>query len=241
MDASFVSSIMWFSNFFPRDGYDQMRFFRWLWSLESEAQKSAGFFQKKHKEKMLSFLPQSWNWKMTLNERKLLSEGHIFHFHDYGQEEWEALELGILEAIIVFLCCLNALQGWFCGLQLAPVFEELQRGQLKKHWQVSVRSRRFVDAKKKPWQIQWRWPNDGKKTRRQFFCMENWENGDFLRVLQNWMVNFHQKNRNHWLFGTWALMLWIKGLWNHLHSCVFAWNLYYDEFSSWKAEMVVFS
>lgn len=25
------------------------------------------------------------------------------------------------------------------------------------------------------------------------------------------------------------------------NSCVFAWNLYHDEFSSWKAEMVVFS
>ena len=55
MYGYFVPSIMWFSNFFPRDGYDQMRFFRWLWSLESEAQKSAEFFQKNTKKRCSAF------------------------------------------------------------------------------------------------------------------------------------------------------------------------------------------
>ena len=31
------------------------------------------------------FLPQSWKWKTTPNERKLLLAGPIFHFHDCGR------------------------------------------------------------------------------------------------------------------------------------------------------------
>ena len=135
MDGYFVPA------FFPRGGYDQMRFFRWLWSLESEAQKQCWIFPEKLKKKDAQLSP-------TIMELENHPEWKEASFPWLWEEEWEPLELGILESIIVFLCCLNASQGWFCGLQLAPVFEELQRGQLKKHWQISLRSCRFADAKK---------------------------------------------------------------------------------------------
>ena len=35
---------------------------------------------------VLPFLPQSWKWKTTPNERKLPLEGPNFHFHDYGRK-----------------------------------------------------------------------------------------------------------------------------------------------------------
>ena len=34
----------------------------------------------------IPFLPQSWKWKTTANEKKLLSEGGIFHFDDHGRK-----------------------------------------------------------------------------------------------------------------------------------------------------------
>ena len=37
-------------------------------------------------ERVIPFLPQSWKWKITLNERKLTLEGPIFYFHDYGRK-----------------------------------------------------------------------------------------------------------------------------------------------------------
>lgn len=49
MDGYFVPA------FFPRGGYDQMRFFRWLWSLESEAQKQCWIFPEKLKKRCSAF------------------------------------------------------------------------------------------------------------------------------------------------------------------------------------------
>ena len=36
-------------------------------------------------KKSLPFLPQSWKWKISLNKRKRILEGPIFHFHDFGK------------------------------------------------------------------------------------------------------------------------------------------------------------
>ena len=38
------------------------------------------------KNNTLPFLPESWKWKTTPNEKKLLLERPIFHFHDYGRK-----------------------------------------------------------------------------------------------------------------------------------------------------------
>ena len=74
-----------------------------------------------------------------------------------------------------FFCCLNALQGWFCGLQLAPVFEELQRGQLKTTKMSFSSGRRFVHAKNPladPMTVAQRWQeNQAEKSAKiVFFC-----------------------------------------------------------------------
>ncbi len=62
---------------------------------------------------MVPFLPWSWKWKTTPNERKLLLEGPIFHFHDCGRKGNSAKIVGSL------------FSGWitFIGFPILTMFE----------------------------------------------------------------------------------------------------------------------
>ena len=55
-----------------------------------------------------SFDGPSWKWKITLNGRKLVLEGPVFHFHDYGRKGnkyWDLLFRTMLDTTIFNQCC----------------------------------------------------------------------------------------------------------------------------------------
>ena len=57
----------------------------------------------------IPFLPQSWKWKITLNERKLTLEGPIFHFHDYGRKGKQFWDLYSRDAPILVLVSMSCI------------------------------------------------------------------------------------------------------------------------------------
>ena len=44
----------------------------------------------------LPFLQESWKWKTTLVEKKLILEGPMFHFHDYGMNDLVPFNSGLI-------------------------------------------------------------------------------------------------------------------------------------------------
>ena len=59
------------------------------------------------------FLPQSWKGKITPNKRKLLLEGTISHFHDYGKK---GKELWVLTNFVFLHTSLSFISGFRCAL-----------------------------------------------------------------------------------------------------------------------------
>ena len=195
---------------------------------------------EKHKEKMLSFLPQSWNWKITPNERKLLSEGHIFHFHDYGRKSGNHLNWEFLNQSLFFVLfkCFAGLVLW---LTIGTSFWRAATRPTKKALVDLSSELSFCGCQKiKPIGRS----NDGGPT------MARKPGGSFFAWKIEKMVIFWESKIGWWIrikkpetigFSEPACLdaLDKRIMESPENSCVFAWNLYYDGFSSWKAEMVV--
>ena len=180
--------------FFPRGGYDQMRFFRWLWSLESEAQKRCSAFSHNME------LETDPEWKEATIGGTPFSISMIMGGRvgiTWNGNTW------INHCFFVLFKCFAGLVLW---LTIGTSFWRAATRPTKKALAGLSSELSFCGCKKNktladPMTVAQRWQENQAAV---FFA---WKIG--------WWIS-HQKTRNHWLFGTLVLMLWRKGLWNHL-------------------------